>query len=173
MWLLSSLGIYVLGMCSWRLAEIRRYPRRNYLAILAHYLHSPKPSCPLCESRVAYGPHDLLITVEGCDEAIVLEYLSSSSEQKTPQDKSLKEFRDYVDSRYRKVGKESASQCPKYDVIAMFTGRTTNCFDYGSKRTLEGWVGWLHDDSWKVCSPRRRLRASASLQVQLDTCVSS
>ncbi len=30
--------------------------------------------------------------------------------------------------------------------------QTTNCFDYGSKRTLEG-LGWLHDDSGRFVAP--------------------
>ena len=152
MWLLSSLG-YTFLACVLGVGGNTQISAQEV----------PSNSCPLfafteaqvvsVRARVAYGPHDLLITLEGCDDAIVLEYLSSSSEQKTPQDKSLKEFRDYVDSRYRKVGKGICLQCPKYDVIAMFTGRLQIASTTVPKGLWKDGLGWLHDDSGRFVAP--------------------
>jgi hypothetical protein len=104
--------------------------------------------------KVVYGTHDLLLTIKGCDEAVVLEYAGDADSGETRnslvQNEAFRKFQMYLRSTYTRVGKGVCEQCPKYEVEAMLAGR----FDIAPETILQGqWkdkLGFLHDQTGKL-----------------------
>jgi len=120
-------------------------------------------SCPLStfqdgqtasvHGKVAHGAHDLLLIVRGCDKAVVLEFAgtegSEASADKLVRDENFNRFEKYTRDTYKKVGKGTCMQCPKYEVEATLTGRLDVAPDTVPEGQWKDKLGMLHDQSGK------------------------
>lgn len=104
--------------------------------------------------KIVYGAHDLLLTIKGCDEAVVLRYAGDADSAETRdslvQDEALRKFQKYLASTYTRVGGGVCEQCPKYEVEATLTGRIDIASDSFPQGQWKDKVGFLHDASGKV-----------------------
>jgi hypothetical protein len=95
--------------------------------------------------QVGHAPHDMLVKIPNCDEAVVLTYAadpdglyaasatSVNVRRETPivnqpnlklrKDREFQRFQKYVGATYKSRGKNICMECYKYEVEATFTGR--------------------------------------------------
>jgi hypothetical protein len=77
--------------------------------------------------KIGNGPHDMLLIVPHCDNAVVLVYAGDSDTDvpvaRFSVDRNLKRFRKYTEATYKHFGGGICMQCPKYDVRANLTGQ--------------------------------------------------
>jgi len=121
-------------------------------------------SCPLStfkngqtvtvHGKVGQAPHDAVLIMSGCSEAVVLVYAgdpeSRESSDKLLKDESLRRFEKYNRAVYGKIGRKGICvQCPKYEVEATFTGRLDVAADVVPEGLWKDKLGMLHDKSGK------------------------
>jgi hypothetical protein len=77
--------------------------------------------------KVVQAPHDMLLSVAGCDGPLVVAYAGDEDTgvpaSQLRRDRNLEHFRNYTTATYKGKGKNICIQCSKYEVEATLTGR--------------------------------------------------
>ena len=104
--------------------------------------------------QVISGPHDMLFSVLGCREVVVLLYAgedgSGLQADALQRDKNLEDFRRYTTAVYKRTRKNPCMQCSKYQVQATLVGKLSIAPDPVPEGQWKDKLGMLHDSSGKV-----------------------
>lgn len=97
------------------------------------------------------GPHDMLLSIPGCRDAVVLVYVEASEESpnlKEHPDANLKRFQKFTSAVYKGTKERPCELCPMYHVEAALTGKLEVATVPAG--TTKDSLGLLHDASGKV-----------------------
>jgi hypothetical protein len=110
--------------------------------------------------KVVQAPHDMLLSVPGCDDPLVVAYAGDEDSglpaSQLRRDRNLQQFQTYTSATYKSRGKDICMQCSKYAVEATLTGRldvatvpegaTRDPFGFArdANGKIVGRVGWGH-----------------------------
>ena len=100
--------------------------------------------------EVRGGAHDMLFSVPGCKENLVLVYAEDegTAVRSSRLDKGLQDFKKLTSATYRGTEGNICLQCPQYEVEATLTG-TLNIAVVPEGFTKDA-MGFVHDKSGKV-----------------------
>lgn len=97
------------------------------------------------QGTVVDGPHDMLLSIPGCRDAVVLVYGEASEESPNA---NLKRFQKYTSAVYKGTKERPCESCPMYQVQAALTGKLEVATVPAG--TTKDSLGILHDASGKV-----------------------
>jgi hypothetical protein len=103
------------------------------------------------QGTVVDGPHDMLFSIPGCRDAVVLAYGETTEESQNREahpNRNLKLFQKYTSAAYKGTKKHPCESCPMYKVEAALTGKLEIATI--PPGTTKDSLGVLHDASGKV-----------------------
>jgi hypothetical protein len=122
---------------------------------------SNQPACALSsyanggtvtlKGTVVDGPHDMLLSISGCPDAVVLAYGEASEQSpnlKEHGNANLKRFQKYTSAVYQGTKNHPCGSCPMYQVQATLTGKLEVATIPAG--TTKDSLGLLHDASGKI-----------------------
>jgi hypothetical protein len=103
------------------------------------------------QGTVVDGPHDMLLSIPECRDAVVLVYGEASEESpnlKGHANANLKRFQKYTSAVYKGTKRRPCESCPMYQVQAALTGKLEVVTIPAG--TTKDSLGLLHDALGKV-----------------------
>lgn len=103
------------------------------------------------QGTVVDGPHDMLLSIPGCRDAVLLVFAEASEESpnlKEHLDANLKRFQKYTSAVYKGTKERPCESCPMYQVQAVLSGKLEVATIPAG--TTKDSLGLLHDASGKV-----------------------